>query len=134
NRSTASSINSSCEELSLIFSELTRRVRRGLTILKRSCSMWSGSICIRRSTRWSCAWTRHPGAPNTGHRPREGLLARYLDVFGPTTDAPYQYHVFSAFALMASLLGRRVWVRDGAGKLYPNLFVLLLGPSSLYRK
>src|SRR5690606_28183816 len=77
---------------------------------------------------------RHPGAPNTGHRPREGLLARYLDVFGPTTDAPYQYHVFSAFALMASLLGRRVWVRDGAGKLYPNLFVLLLGPSSLYRK
>jgi hypothetical protein len=35
---------------------------------------------------------------------------------------------------MSAILGRRAWIRDGAGRLFTNLFVLLLGPSSLYRK
>jgi hypothetical protein len=35
---------------------------------------------------------------------------------------------------MAALIGRRVWVRDGAHRLFLNLFVLLLAPSSLYCK
>src|SRR5262245_61869259 len=67
-------------------------------------------------------------------RPRDGLLQQYVDVFGPTTDAPVQSHLFGGFALMAAALGRKVYLRDGAAKLFPNLFVLLLGPSSLYRK
>ncbi len=67
-------------------------------------------------------------------QPRGGLVADYCDVFGPTTDAPRQFHVFTCLSLMAALMGRRVWVRDGAAPLYPNLFVLLLAPSSLYRK
>ena len=67
-------------------------------------------------------------------QPRSGLVADYCDVFSPTTDAPRQFHVFTCLALMAALVGRRVWVRDGASSLYLNLFVLLLAPSSLYRK
>jgi hypothetical protein len=67
-------------------------------------------------------------------QPRDGLLADYRDVYGPTTDAPLQFHDFTALALMAAIVGRRVWLRDGAINLYPNLFVVLLAPSSLYRK
>src|SRR5262245_11199400 len=67
-------------------------------------------------------------------RPRGGLIERYLDVFGPTTDAPTQFHVFVCLTTMAAMVGRRIWVRDGALQLFPNLFTLLLAPSSLYRK
>jgi hypothetical protein len=37
-------------------------------------------------------------------RPRDGLLADYIEVYAPTTDAPLQFHVFSAFALMSANL------------------------------
>lgn len=67
-------------------------------------------------------------------QPRTGVLADYADTYGPTTDAPRQFHLFVALGLMAAILGRRVWMRDGATQLFPNLFILLLAPSSLYRK
>ena len=67
-------------------------------------------------------------------RPRGGLLAQYAEVFGPTTDAPQQFHTFVCFTVMASTVARKVWIRDGAQQLFLNLFVLLLAPSSLYRK
>lgn len=66
--------------------------------------------------------------------PRSGIIADYVETFSPTTDAPRQFHVFVCLVLMAAVLGRRVWVQDGAQRLYPNLYVLLLAPSSLYRK
>ena len=66
--------------------------------------------------------------------PCGGIVGDYVDLYLPTTDAPRQFHVFCALALMAALVGRRVWVRDGAQQLFCNLFVLLLAPSSLYRK
>lgn len=67
-------------------------------------------------------------------RPRGGLIQRYIDVYQPTTDAPIQFHVFVCLTTMATALGRRVWIRDGALNLYLNLYCLLLAPSSLYRK
>lgn len=38
-------------------------------------------------------------------KPRGGLIERYIDVFGPTTDAPRQFHVFVCFTVMASVVG-----------------------------
>jgi hypothetical protein len=73
-------------------------------------------------------------APEFIWRPRGGLIERYIDVYGPTTDAPIQFHVFVCLTLMGTVLGRRVWLQDGAQPLYLNLFTLLLAPSSLYRK
>lgn len=67
-------------------------------------------------------------------RPAGGLLRKYLDVFEPTTDAPPQFHIFCCLTGIAAVLGRNVWLQDGAHRLHPNLFTLLLAPSSLYRK
>ena len=67
-------------------------------------------------------------------RPRGGLLQQYAEVYGPTTDAPQQFHTFVCLATMAAAVARNVWIQDGAQQLFLNLFVLLLAPSSLYRK
>jgi hypothetical protein len=62
------------------------------------------------------------------------MLAEYLQLYSPATDAPRQFHVFCCLTAIAAVLGRRVWLQDGPQRLYPNLFTLLLAPSSLYRK
>lgn len=50
------------------------------------------------------------------------------------TDAPPMYHYMGAISAISTVLGNQVWVQYGSQKLYPNLYILLLGPSSAYRK
>lgn len=50
------------------------------------------------------------------------------------TDAPPQFHRYISYWVLATALGRRVWMRTGDDLLFPNLWMVILAPSSFYRK
>jgi predicted transcriptional regulator len=62
------------------------------------------------------------------------FLDRYTEYAKELTDAPIDYHRFVGYALVSTVVGNNVWLPIGDKKLYPNLWIILLAPSSLYRK
>lgn len=45
------------------------------------------------------------------------------------TEAHPTYHTFSALVALSSIISRRVWIDMGHFKVYPNLYVVLVGPA-----
>lgn len=66
--------------------------------------------------------------------PLPGLLRDYEIYWTPTTDAPRIYHVACSLVVVSTILEQRVYLPFGGDRLYPNLWALILGPSSFYRK
>jgi len=66
--------------------------------------------------------------------PSEGLIPQYVCWVLPTTDAPPIFHVAASLVLCGHLLNRRVWLRAGNSRLYPNLWLALIAGSSKQRK
>ena len=64
----------------------------------------------------------------------EGVIRDYLDYWSPTTDAPLIYHVAGALATVAGVVGNSIFLPFGGQPIYPNLWLLILGLSSLFRK
>ncbi|MDD5657622.1 MAG: DUF3987 domain-containing protein [Elusimicrobia bacterium] len=50
------------------------------------------------------------------------------------TDAPPQFHRMTAYWVLSTLLGRRAYLHLGDDWLFPNLWLVVLAPSSFYRK
>lgn len=63
-----------------------------------------------------------------------GLLDDYERLWLETTDAPRIYHVAAGLAVIASTVENRVYLPFGGERLYPNVWALILGPSSFFRK
>jgi hypothetical protein len=66
--------------------------------------------------------------------PASGLFPEFLKYCLPVTDAPPSFLVGAALVLASHQLGRRVWLEHGAGRLYANLWVGLLGQGAHLRK
>ena len=45
-----------------------------------------------------------------------------------STEPPRLFHIWSALTCVSACLGRHAWLDTGIGKLYGNMFVLLVGP------
>lgn len=65
--------------------------------------------------------------------PREGFVRQYVEYAKDCTDAPLVYHVGGAIACLTQTCPLDYQIRE-AGKITPNLFVLLVGPSTVSRK
>lgn len=50
------------------------------------------------------------------------------------TEPPLAFHKWTAVGSIASALQRRVYLRWGMEKIYPNLYIVLLGPAAQTRK
>lgn len=57
---------------------------------------------------------------------RETILEHYLDVM-EQTEAPMIFHRWSFTSCMAAALGRNVWLPFGHGRIFPNLYCMLIG-------
>lgn len=68
--------------------------------------------------------------PNVAMR---GWVADYIETVSPTTEAVPAFHLGCGLAVAGSLMGRRVGLECGE-IVYPNLFLLLVGPSGNSRK
>ena len=64
----------------------------------------------------------------------EGWPKDYIKFACPLTEAPSEYHFATALAIVATVMGRNVFLREGHSIYYCNLYQLVLGESALYRK
>ena len=60
-------------------------------------------------------------------------IAAYLK-FTEGTEPPKSYHTWTAISVLAGALQRRVYMKWGHEVIYPNLYVILVGPSGRSRK
>ena len=66
--------------------------------------------------------------------PPDSYLSRYMEYASELTDAPNQFHVFSGLSALSTVIGNRIYLPWGDGQLYPNLWIAIIAPSSIYRK
>lgn len=61
-------------------------------------------------------------------------MSKWLDhylTYTEKTESPKIYHQWVALSVISSALQRRVWLPFGHSPIYPNLYVILLGPSGV---
>ena len=68
-----------------------------------------------------------------GKRLTSGWLENYIEMTRET-ESPDIFHLWCAISTIAGALGRKVWIDRGFYKLYPNLYVVLMGASAIVRK
>ena len=67
--------------------------------------------------------------------PKRSWLAAYVNYARTITDAPLAFHVGAGLAALAAAVGSNLsWTGGGGRENWPNLYVLLLAPSGIYRK
>jgi hypothetical protein len=66
--------------------------------------------------------------------PPSGILADYERLWIDTSDAPRVYHVAVGLSVLAATLETRCYLPFGGDRIYPNLWCIILGPSSFFRK
>ena len=64
----------------------------------------------------------------------DGVLRDYIDLVSPLSEAPLQFHIASGLMLLAAVCKRNIYLPFGAGNIFPNLYVLILGESGIARK
>ena len=58
----------------------------------------------------------------------------YVEWASEITDAPRAYHEAIARFVLSSVVNRKIWLPFGPQKLHPNIYMLIVGPSTLKRK
>lgn len=66
--------------------------------------------------------------------PDSGFIKNYIDIVSETTDAPKVFHLFGAYSLLSAIAGNLVYIPFGHSELNLNVWVVLIAPSSLFRK
>lgn len=66
--------------------------------------------------------------------PKRGFFPDYIRYQLPTSDCPVIYHLAAALAVAGNVLNRKVRLKFGDTWIYPNLWVGILGPSSVVHK
>lgn len=58
----------------------------------------------------------------------------YTEYASEFTDAPKMFHRFMAYFLISTAVRRKAYITQGHKRIYPNLWMVLLAPSSLFHK
>jgi len=66
--------------------------------------------------------------------PETGVLREYFDYAEPITDSPPVYHLFTGLATIGAAIGNKAYINFGPNRIYANLWIILLAPSSIFRK
>jgi hypothetical protein len=59
---------------------------------------------------------------------KEDFFTEYFKYIGES-EAPTIYHRWTALSILGANLGRNVWLPFGHSKIYPNQYILLMGPA-----
>jgi len=70
--------------------------------------------------------------PTERHCP-DGFFNTYFDYIGEQ-ESPPDFHLWTAISMIATALGRRAYIQRGHWKLYPNMYIILVGESALTHK
>ena len=66
-------------------------------------------------------------------RELEDWISAYLK-YTENTEPPISYHIWTAVSMIAGALQRKVYLKWGFDTIYPNMYVVLIGPSGRARK
>jgi hypothetical protein len=55
-------------------------------------------------------------------------ISAYSAIMQPITEAPDAYVIWSAISVISAVLKKKVWVKRGTYKVYPNQYIVLVGP------
>ena len=66
--------------------------------------------------------------------PENDFVEAYKEYAIQITDAPEKYQELMALSILATVLGRQIFREWGRYNLYPNLYVVLIGKSTVMRK
>ena len=66
-------------------------------------------------------------------RELEDWISAYLK-YTENTEPPISYHTWTAISLIAGALQRKVYMPWGHDIIYPNMYIVLIGPSGRARK
>lgn len=58
----------------------------------------------------------------------------YVEYASSRTDAPRIFHKYVAYMMLSCALGRKAYLEFAGDRVYPNLYMLLIAPSTMYRK
>jgi hypothetical protein len=64
----------------------------------------------------------------------EGFLRSFIDYASEQTDSPKKFLLMSGLVALTGAIGNKVWVRAWGQRVFPNLWVILVAPSGIYRK
>jgi hypothetical protein len=62
------------------------------------------------------------------------FIEEFPDYCETLTDAPRIYKEESAFDVLSSIIGRRIYLQWGEDRIYPNIYKIYIGKSTAYRK
>ncbi|GAG42472.1 unnamed protein product, partial [marine sediment metagenome] len=66
-------------------------------------------------------------------KPLDSFIQGYLE-YTKNSESPTSYHIWAAVATIAGALQRHVWMQWGHTEIYPNQYIMLIGPSGKARK
>lgn len=55
-------------------------------------------------------------------------ISSYAAAISPITEAPDPFVIWSAISVISAVLKKKVWVKRGTFKVYPNQYIVLVGP------
>jgi len=55
-------------------------------------------------------------------------ITAYAEAIAPVTEAPEAFVIWSAISVISSVLKKKVWIKRGTYKVYPNQYIVLVGP------
>ncbi len=67
--------------------------------------------------------------PETGY-----FIDDYVAYASSRTDAPKVFHKYMAYLTLSCTLGRKAYLEFAGDRVYPNMYVLIIAPSTLFRK
>jgi hypothetical protein len=62
------------------------------------------------------------------------IAKNYVDMMTEISESPSEFHIFVLTHTISSILGRNFYIRQGTTTIFPNLYSLIVAPSSEYRK
>lgn len=66
--------------------------------------------------------------------PPDGFIKDYLDYASPLTEAPKIFHLSLALTILSTVVNRKIYIPFGGTSIKPNLWMVLIAPTSFYRK
>lgn len=111
------------EYVSLLFS------KKGKTCNHLSTQFWRQKI-------WRARYTAKERSKemSTHTPPMLSFVGLYREYASEITDAPPEFHDFMAIATVGSVIGNKCYFPFGDTSIYPNFWLILLAPSSSFRK
>jgi hypothetical protein len=83
------------------------------------------------------AGDRSPGPTSRALRSEDGSVGNWLMHYARYThgtESPESYHLWTGLSVLASAVRRNVFLNQGKYVLYPNLYVILIGPAGKMAK